>query len=131
MSSDLSQTSSGTAYYGEATWEQGLFACCNDFTHCANCICGWCYPNTLSQITKKANIKICGTSNAVQVKRYLWAISIATVLFSLFGYMLASRLLLFLSQLFSLLYVVSIVWTIYELHQGVENEKRLLPSCCK
>ena len=126
-----SATSSGATYYGEATWEQGLFSCFDNFTHCANCICGCFYPNTLSQITRKADIKICGTSNALQVRRYLWALAITNIILYLFSYFLVSSLIHLLFQLVSLLYVFSVIWTIYELHKGVENAKQLLPTCCK
>ena len=118
-----------TAYYGDATWEQGLCSLCSDFTHFANwCFC-WCYPNTLAQITKKTGTKICGSVDHQQVRVYLWVLFCTAVVLDIFSAILRSSVLYSLGVLIVIIYAVAITYTVYELHKSISKQQQLLPTC--
>ena len=118
-----------TAYYGDATWEQGLCSLCSDFTHFANwCFC-WCYPNTLAQITKKTGTKICGSVDHQQVRVYLWVLFCTAVVLDIFSAILRSSVLYSLGVLIVIIYAVAITYTVYELHKSISEQQQLLPTC--
>ena len=118
-----------TAYYGDATWEQGLCSLCSDFTHFANwCFC-CCYPNTLAQITKKTGTKICGSVDHQQVRVYLWVLFCTAVVLDIFSAILRSSVLYSLGVLIVIIYAVAITYTVYELHKSISKQQQLLPTC--
>ncbi len=118
-----------TAYYGDATWEQGLCSLCSDFTHFANwCFC-CCYPNTLAQITKKTGTKICGSVDHQQVRVYLWVLFCTAVVLDIFSAILRSSVLYSLGVLIVIIYAVAITYTVYELHKSLSKQQQLLPTC--
>ena len=118
-----------TAYYGDATWEQGLCSLCSDFTHFANwCFC-CCYPNTLAQITKKTGTKICGSVDHQRVRVYLWVLFCTAVVLDIFSAILRSSVLYSLGVLIVIIYAVAITYTVYELHKSISKQQQLLPTC--
>ena len=118
-----------TAYYGDATWEQGLCSLCSDFTHFANwCFC-CCYPNTLAQITKKTGTNICGSVDHQQVRVYLWVLFCTALVLDIFSAILRSSVLYSLGVLIVIIYAVAITYTVYELHKSISKQQQLLPTC--
>ena len=118
-----------TAYYGDATWEQGLCSLCSDFTHLGNWFCCFCYPNTLAQITKKTGTKICGSVDHQQVRIYLWVLFCTAIVLDLFARILLSSVLQSLGVLIVIIYAVAITYTVYELHKSISEQQQLLPTC--
>ena len=115
----------GTAYYGQARFDVGLFGWLKDWTHCSNAFCMLCYPNTLTRIAWKANIVICGIKTP-KLRGFLWAAFFFLFAFECINFLLGSTVITVVAW-FGL--GLTYVWSVFVLHKTVQENQRLRPVC--
>ena len=116
----------GTAYYGQARFDVGLFGWLKDWTHCSNAFCMLCYPNTLTRIAWKANIVICGIKTP-KLRGFLWA-AFFLFAFECINFLLGSTVITVVAW-FGL--GLTYVWSVFVLHKTVQENQRLRPVCLR